>query len=168
MEAKDVLLKQIITECVALVILIFCILYAFFALGKGDKDQISTVGDFVVVLNKSNVSDMINCSDGVGLENDGLTYIVTNNGGIAKNYKIVIVPKKTKKNVLDYVRVGVNDVAVSNLTDLEEEYGGYVVDSYALKAGYTKKYSIKYWYKINADQNIVDNKVDFDVKLVVT
>ena len=158
--------KQIIIEILALIFLIAVLIYAFFAIKKNEESKITNLDGMVVVVDDTNVDKIKGLSDGEGLSLDGTTYTITNNNKNKVNYKIVLVPNVHDEKVLKQVRISTDDLYVENLTDLERLSGGYVIASSALDFGFTDMYLIKYWYKLDSDQEVLDEDIDFEYRLV--
>lgn len=158
--------KQIIIEILALIFLIAVLIYAFFAIKKNEESKITNLDGMVVVVDDTNVDKIKGLSDGEGLSIDGTTYIITNNNKNKVNYKIVLVPNVHDEKVLKQVRISTDDLYVENLIDLERLSGGYVIASSTLDSGFTDMYLIKYWYKLDSDQEVLDEDIDFEYRLV--
>lgn len=158
--------KQIIIEILALIFLIAVLIYAFFAIKKNEESKIINLDGMVVVVDDTNVDKIKGLSDGEGLSLDGTTYTITNNNKNKVNYKIVLVPNVHDEKVLKQVRISTDDLYVENLTDLERLSGGYVIASSTLDSGFTDMYLIKYWYKLDSDQEVLDEDIDFEYRLV--
>lgn len=158
--------KQIIIEILALIFLIAVLIYAFFAIKKNEESKITNLDGMVVVVDDTNVDKIKSLSDGEGLSLDGTTYTITNNNKNKVNYKIVLVPNVHDEKVLKQVRISTDDLYVENLTDLERLSGGYVIASSTLDSGFTDMYLIKYWYKLDSDQEVLDEDIDFEYRLV--
>lgn len=158
--------KQIIIEIFALLFLIAVIVYAIFAIDKNNSNNISSQDGMVIVLDNKNVSKLTVLSDGQGLETEGILYNLTNNNSSEKKYKIILFPSIQESNVLDQIKIGVDDLYIDELTKLERHNGGYVVASGNLKAGYTNRHLFKFWYKLDTKEELV-KEVEFDFKLVI-
>ena len=158
--------KQIIIEILALIFLIAVLIYAFFAIKKNEESKITNLDGMVVVVDDTNVDKIKGLSDGEGLSLDGTTYTITNNNKNKVNYKIVLVPNVHDEKVLKQVRISTDDLYVESLTDLERLSGGYVIASSTLDSGFTDMYLIKYWYKLDSDQEVLDEDIDFEYRLV--
>lgn len=158
--------KQIIIEILALIFLIAVLIYAFFAIKKNEESKITNLDGMVVVVDDTNVDKIKGLSDGEGLSIDGTTYTITNNNKNKVNYKIVLVPNVHDEKVLKQVRISTDDLYVENLIDLERLSGGYVIASSTLDSGFTDMYLIKYWYKLDSDQEVLDEDIDFEYRLV--
>lgn len=158
--------KQIIIEILALIFLIAVLIYAFFAIKKNEESKITNLDGMVVVVDDTNVDKIRGLSDGEGLSLDGTTYTITNNNKNKVNYKIVLVPNVHDEKVLKQVRISTDDLYVENLIDLERLSGGYVIASSTLDSGFTDMYLIKYWYKLDSDQEVLDEDIDFEYRLV--
>ena len=165
MIASKNLKKQIIIEIIALIFLIGVIIYASFAIHKNNQNHVSNTNGFVTVVDDSKFKLTNAMSDGEGLSTTGITYAVTNNNSNQAIYKVLIIPSTTNKEVLNQIRISVDDLYVSNLTELESYDNGYELITHELKSGYTKNHLIKIWYKIGTNENIAKQKIDFDLKL---
>ncbi len=166
MEVSKQLKKQMVIEILVLIFLIFVIVYAMFAIKKSNDNKVTSVDGMVVVLDDSKYKGLEIQSDGEGLESDGITYTITNNNAEEAKYKIVLTPNVHDSEVLDLVRVSIDDIYTYDLTKLERDNGGYVLTSFNLKPGYTKIHVIKYWYKKNSDEKLIDKNLKFEYKLV--
>ena len=93
-------------------------------------------------------------SDGVGFNTDGVTFTVTNNRKEKVNYKFLFLPNIHDNSVLDNMKIGLDDVYILHLADLDRENGWYVLDERELNAGYTKIHSVKIWYDINSKMDL--------------
>ncbi len=158
--------KQIFIEIIALIFLIGVIIYAVFAIDKSNQNNVSSQDGFVIVIDDENLK-IKKSSDGEGLESDGVVYTITNNNSGKRNYKIVIKPNTYDEELLKQIRVGIGDLYVKDLTDLERYNGSYVLASGSLEAGYTKIFLFKYWYKLDTLDNIINTKIDFDYELII-
>ena len=104
-------------------------------------------------------------SDGVGLDTDGVTFTVTNNRSEKVKYRLLISPNIHDSKILDELRIGLDDVYILTLKDLEREAGWYVLDLRELDAGYTKIHSIKVWFNINSD---IESNSDIKFKMKIS
>lgn len=166
MIVKKELKRQIVIEVIALILLFGVIIYAFFAIEKSNKNKINSTDGIVTVLDDSNFSRLVSSSDGKGLESGGITYTVTNNNENLIGYKIVAMPNNNDEDLLKQVRVGVNDIYIENLVDLERHNGGYVIYSGELNPGYTKVVLMKYWYKIDTPDKLANKDLTFTYEIV--
>ncbi len=166
MEVKKELKRQIIIEIVALILLFAIIIYAFFAIDHGNRNKISSMDGMVIVLDETNFSRMVASSDGKGLESGGITYTVTNNNTSLVKYKVVAMPSVTEEEIIKQVRIGIDDMYIENLADLERYNGGYVIYSGELNPGYTKVLLIKQWYKLDTEDKIANRDLTFTYELV--
>jgi len=165
MKVSKALRKQIILEILALVFLIAVIVYSIFAITKGGNDKISSVDNMVMVLDDSNFKGIKPYSDGEGLDTDGISYTVTNNNDYDVVYEVVLIPNIHDDEVLNQIKISVDDLYVEDLTSLERSNGGYLVTSNTLKPGYTKIHLIKYWYKLDTDVNVTEKDLNFEYRL---
>lgn len=161
MTASNTLKRQIIIEVLALIVLVGVICYTFFAIDKSNNNKIKNTDGFVTVLDDDNFNQLEILSDGEGLQTDGLTYTITNNNSDIRTYRMVIQPSIDDKEVLDHIKISVNDLYVSNLTDLEKNDKGYIINTHELKPGYTKVHIIKLWYDLDSNKNITNTKISF-------
>lgn len=164
MEVNKQLRKQIIIEVCALGILIFSILYGIFAIGLEEATVFSQDG-MVIVYDSEAFKAIQSFSDGEGLNSDGIKYTVTNNNNKEKKYKLVLKVNEDKK-LLEYIRVGIDDLYVENLLDLEKTKDGYILLNHTLKPGYTKIHTIKMWYKLDVDYSIALDEIDYKIELI--
>ncbi len=167
MVVSDQLKKQIIIEIIALLFLIGVIIYAFFAIKKNDGTNITTQDGMVIVIDYKNINSLKKASDGEGLEGEGVSYTVTNNNSTKKNYELLIVPDMHSDELLNQIRVRVDDLYVENLTDLARSSGAYIIATNELGPGYTKVHLIKAWYKLDTDDELAKNDFHFDYRLNV-
>lgn len=156
--------KQIIIELFALVILVLSIIYALFAIGNNEGTVLSQDG-MVLVLDGDEFKAIEILSDGEGLNIKPIKYTVTNNNDFDVSYKLVLKINEDKQ-ILDYIRVGSDDLYIEDLLDLEILEDGYVVASGMLKPGFTRIHTIKLWYKLDANEVDVSNKLDYNLELV--
>ncbi len=166
MAVSDELKKQIIIEILALIFLVFVIIYAVFAIQKSNNNKVSSFEGMVIVIDDEKFGQLTKHSDGEGMETDGLTYTVTNNNEKEVSYDLVIIPNVHDDDVLNQIRVSVDDLYVSTLTELTRFESGYVISNYKLKPGYTKIHLIKAWYKLDTNDEIANKEVDFEYRLV--
>ncbi len=166
MEVSKQLKKQIIIEVIALIFFIGVICYALFAINKGNANKVASFEGFVIVLDDAKYRELKVQSDGLGLQGEGVTYTVTNNNKDKKAYKVVITPSVKDEDILKQIRVSVDDLYLEDLVDLEKIDDGYVLTSYELDSGYTKVHLIKYWYKLDSDEDVIDKNIKFTYKLV--
>ena len=166
MEISKALKRQIVIEVLALIFLVCVIIYSIFAITKSGDEKISSVDNVVMVLDDTKVKRIESYSDGEGLDKPGVTYTVTNNNSESITYAVVLVPNNHDENVLNQIRISVDDLYIEDLTSLERSNGGYVVTKNDLKPGYTKVHVIKYWYKLNTDYEIKKNDIQFEYRLV--
>lgn len=158
--------KQIIIEIIALVFLVGVLIYAFFAIKKNEDNKITNVDGMVVVIDDSKASKLLPLSDGQGLETNGTTYTITNNNKNKVDYKVVVIPDVHDEEVLKQVRIGVDDLYVDSLIDLERLNGGYIVASGTLDAGFTDIHLIKAWYKSDSSNDVTNENINFEYRLV--
>ena len=156
--------KQIILEVVALVILVGSIVYAIFALGSNGNNVLNKDG-MVMVLDGEEFKAIESLSDGEGLNGEPIKYTVTNNNGIDVEYKLVLKINEDSE-LLEYIRVGTDDLYIEDLLDLEKYEDGYVVYEGILSPGFTKIHSIKLWYKLDIDHTIALDEIDYSLELV--
>ena len=156
--------KQIILEVVALVILAGSIVYAIFALGSNGNNVLNKDG-MVMVLDGGEFKAIESLSDGEGLNGEPIKYTVTNNNDVDVDYKLVLKINEDKE-LLDYIRVGTDDLYIEDLLDLEKYEDGYVVYEGSLNPGFTKIHSIKLWYKLDIDHTIALDEIDYSLELV--
>ncbi len=166
MKVSKNLRKQIIIEIIALIFFIAVIFYAVYAIKKSHKTDVSDYEGYVVVLNDEKVGEVKPLSDGAGLEQEGLTYTVTNNNKVKSSYKIVVKPNTTDEDILKQIRISTDDLYIEDLTSLEKTNDGYIITTNELDAGYTKIHLIKYWYKLNTDSKNIKKDLKFDFRLI--
>lgn len=166
MVVSNQLKKQIIFEIIALVFLIFVIIYAVFAIDKSRQNNISSQDGMVLVLDDTRIKGLKKLSDGEGLDTEGTTYTITNNNSVQITYKVVLIPSNNNEEVLKQVRVSNDDVYIDDLTSLPKFDDGYVVSTNTLKAGYTKIHLFKFWYKLDTSDGIIDDGLTFTYKVV--
>ncbi len=166
MEVKKNLKKQIILEIIVLVLLVFAIIYSLFAIKKNHDNKVYSTDGMVVILDDTKFEGINVSSDGMGLESNGVTYTITNNNSEQVKYKIVITPNIHDENVLDNLKVSLDDTKVYYLKDLERDNAGYVIGTNILNPGFTKIHLIKYWYKYDTDKKLVKDNIKFDYKIV--
>lgn len=163
--ASKILGKQIIIEIVALLFLVMAVIYSSYAIKKSQDNDVRSQYGMVTVLDDRKFKALKITSDGEGMLQSGVTYTVTNNNQDIKKYNLVIFPNVHDNSVLEHVKVGVDDLAIYSLTELERDNGGYVITTYQLKAGYTKVHLIKLWYDLNSTDDILSNNISFDYKI---
>ena len=100
----------------------------------------------------------------MSIDVDGITYAVTNNNSNDRNYNILISINEDDEDILNNIKISVDDIYIFNLSDLEKKDEYYILYSDTLKAGYTKKYVIKSWYKLNSGVES-NNKIKYTFKL---
>ena len=164
MKASNILKRQIIFEIIALLVLCGSITYAIFAIKKSDRNEIASYNGVVTVLDDSKYKAPKRSSDGVGLDTDGVTFTVTNNRSEKVKYRLLISPNIHDSKILDELRIGLDDVYILTLKDLEREAGWYVLDLRELDAGYTKIHTIKFWFNINSEIES-NSDIKFKVKI---
>lgn len=164
MIASNNLKKQIIIEIIALLFLVAVIIYAAYAIHKNNQNYVNNQDGFVTVLDDSKL-ELKALSDGEGLSSEGLTYAVTNNNEFATNYQVIIKPNANNEEIIKQIRVSVDDLYVENLHELETKDNGYIIITHKLNSGYTKNHNIKLWYKLGTKDNILKEKIDFEVLL---
>lgn len=165
MEVSKALRKQIFLEIIALVFLLSVIVYSIFAISGSGNEKISSLDNVVMVLDDSKVKEIKPYSDGEGLDTNGVSYTITNNETDILYYDVVIFPNIHDDDILNNVRVSIDDLYVEDLVSLPRSNGGYVVTSGVLKPSYTKVHLIKYWYKLGTSEDITDNNVKFEYRL---
>ena len=166
MTASNVLKRQIIIEITALLLLILATVYSIFTIKKSEENKISSIDGFVSVLDDSKMDKMAIKSDGEGLNSNGSIYTLTNNNDKKRDYKIVVIPSVHNVDILNQVKISVDDIYVYKLNELERDNGGYIIISSSLNAGYTKTYLIKAWYdKENTNEKNIKN-IKFDYRII--
>ena len=155
--------KQIILEIGALIILIGSIIYAFFAISNHGSNVLGQDG-MVLVLDDEKFNAIESLSDGEGLNSEGIKYTVTNNNNFDVTYKLIL-KIKGDKDVLEYIRVGTDDLYIDDILNLVPYEGGYIVSSGKLRAGYTKIHTIKLWYKLDVDESKTSEDIDYSIEL---
>lgn len=166
MEVKKELKRQIIIEVIALIFVCGVIIYAIFAIDRSNRNKISSLDGMVIVIDDSNFSRLVTSSDGKGLESGGITYTVTNNNESLVKYKVVAMPSNTDEEILNQVRIGIDDIYINDLSTLERHNGGYVIYNGELNPGYTKILLIKYWYKLDTSDKIANKDLTFTYEIV--
>ena len=164
MKASNILKRQIIIEVIALLILCGSITYAIIAIKKSERNEIASYDGVVTVLDDSKFVSPKKSSDGVGLDTDGVTFTVTNNRSEKVKYRLLISPNNHDSKILDELRIGLDDVYILHLKDLEREAGWYVLDLRELDPGYTKIHTIKVWFNINSEIE-VNTDIRFKIKI---
>lgn len=164
MEVNKQLRKQIIIEVFALFFLVFSILYGIFAIGLEDAIVYSQDG-MVIVYDDEKFKAIESFSDGEGLNTDGIKYTVTNNNDKKYSYNLVLYVNESE-DLLKNIRVGIDDLYIYDLLELQQYGNGYIVADATLSSGYTKIHHIKMWYKLDVDQTIVDKEIDYKLELV--
>ena len=143
MEVSNNLKKQIIVEIIVLLLMAGVAIYAYVAINKNSSSSVVNDNGLVLVLDDSNFTELEKFSDGEGLEGDYVRYTVTNNNTVMKNLKLVVIPSIDDVKVLNNIRVGINDLYINDLTELEKIGDGYVVDEFDLSPGITRNYLFK-------------------------
>lgn len=166
MEVKKQLNKQIVIEVIALFFLFIVIIYGIVAINVSDRNQISSQDGMVLVLDETNFKGLDISSDGEGLNSKGITYTITNNNKNRIEYKVVIKPNITDEDILKYIKVGVDDIEVNSLTDLEKIDEGYVITDNKLRSGFTKIHLFKYWFSLDAPEDVLNKKISFEYDVV--
>jgi len=165
MRVVKVLKKRIVIEILSLSFLIFCIVYSSFSIKKSSSSNIESTDNFVAVVDDKKYDPVLKeLSDGMSIDVDGITYAVTNNNSNDRNYNILISINEDDEDILNNIKISVDDIYIFNLSDLEKKDEYYILYSDTLKAGYTKKYVIKSWYKLNSGVES-NNKIKYTFKL---
>lgn len=167
MVVSEQLKKQIFIETIALLFLFGVILYTFFAISKNNKNNVTSQDGMVIVLDDSKFTGMFKCSDGEGLEKDGITYTLTNNNLVKVRYKVIVIPSIKDEDILSMIRVSIDDLYIESLVDLEKKEDGYVLMEDTLGAGFTDINLFKFWYKLKAKDELIDKKISYKFKLVL-
>jgi len=158
--------KQIIIEIFALLFLIGVIVYAVFAIHKGNQNKVSSINGMVVVVDDNGVKNLSKHSDGEGLEEKGTKFNVTNNNEDSVTYEVVVMPSKRDEDLLKNIKISVDDLYVSTLTELPNSKDGYVLTKYTLNPGYTKVHLIKAWYSLSTSDDLVESDLKLEYHLV--
>ena len=167
MKASNVLKKYIIVEIIALLFLLFSIIYCIFVLNRNANSDIKTKDGLVLVLDDSKHPTLEAKSDGEGLSGEGTTYAITNNNTTSKKYQILIIPVKEDEKTLSNIRVSIDNSYIYDLTELDKIGDGYVLRTFELKPGYTKNHVIKVWYRYDTNEsNIKDIKFKYDIEII--
>ena len=166
MVVSDQLKKQIIIEVLALLFLIGVIVYAWFAIHKSNQTNVTSQEGMVIVIDDEKMKTFEKHSDGESKDIVGAKYTVTNNNKESVEYDLIVVPDVNDDTTLDSIRVSVDDLYISSLSELPRKDGGYVISSYTLKPGYTKIHLIKAWYKLNTPDSVIKNQPSFKYRLV--
>lgn len=163
MEVNKNLRKQIVIEVFALGILVFAIMYALFAIGK-DNNTVFSQNGMVIVYDNEAFKAIKSYSDGEGLNSEGIKYTVTNNNTKNKKYKLVLNVNEDKE-LLEYIRVGIDDLYIENLVDLEKSDDGYILLMNELDPGFTRIHTIKMWYTLDVDYSLAIDEIDYSIEL---
>ena len=166
MVASNTLKKQIIVELFVLIFFVFAVIYSYFAITKSQSNDIKTFDGMVVVLNDTNFNKLEVLSDGQGLKQNAISYAVTNNNEDSKRYNVIVYPDNHNEEILENIRISVDDIYVKTLADLERHNGGYVIAGMELESGYTKMHSIKLWYQKNMEISYTDVNFEYEIELV--
>lgn len=164
MEVNKQLKKQIVIEVLALGVLVFAIMYGIFAIGR-DSSTVFSQDGMVIVYDNEAFKAIKSYSDGEGLNSDGIKYTVTNNNSNEYKYKLILRVDEDRE-LLEYIRVGIDDLYVESLLDLEKYEDGYVLVDTTLDPGYTRIHNIKMWYKLDVDLTIALDEIDYELELV--
>lgn len=167
MEVNNTLKKQIITEIVLLVLLAMVVIYAFTVIQKNNKTSVYTQDGFVVSIDDSKIKKLEVLSDGKGLETDYARYTLTNNNESAKNCKLILKPSSKDQEALEHVRIGLNDLFVMNVMELEKYNDGYIIDEFQISPGYTRNYLFKYWYDLETKEDISNKNITFEYEFIL-
>ena len=167
MKVSNVLKRELVFELLALIFFVIVSSYALFSLKGNDSEAIASYDDVVTILDDKNFMGMDIVSDGKALSNEGITYTITNNQKEVINYEIVVFPSIHNEDVLKQVRISLDDIYISDLSSLERSQGGYVLGLKALNSGYTKIHSIKYWYKLDTNKDLLKEKLNFNYKILL-
>jgi len=166
MKVSKQLKKQMVIEVIALFFLVGVIIYASFAIKKSNENKVTNYEGMVLVLDDSKFTGLSISSDGAGFNTEGVTYTVTNNNKEPVKYKVEIVPNVHDEDIINKIRVGIDDMYAETLSDLERDNGAYVLTSVQLDPGYTKIHLFKYWLKLESDQSLDGKEITFDYKVV--
>ena len=151
MKTVSILKKRIIIESLSLFFLVFCIIYSSISIKRTSNSEIENTSNFVAVLDDKKYNPVLEeLSDAQAESLEGITYVVTNNNNSDKGFNILIEVNEDDKEIIDNIMVSVDDLYIFKLSDLEKKDNYYVLYSDHLRAGYTKKYLIKSWYKLNS------------------
>lgn len=167
MEVSNVLKKEMILEIMVLLLMASVIIYVYFTIDKTSHSNVTSKDGFVLVLEKTKDNHLEILSDGEGLENSYIRYTITNNNEVVKNVKLIIVPKVDNEEVLNYVRVGINNMMVNNLVELEKNDKGFIVDQFMISPGYTRNYLFKYWFSLGTDKKYIKEEIDFEYEIII-
>lgn len=167
MEVNNTLKKQIITEIFLLVLLAMVVVYAFTVIQKNNKTSVFTQDGFVVSIDDSKAKKLQVLSDGQGLETDYIRYTLTNNNDSVKNCKLIVKPSSKDQSTLEHVRIGLNDLFVMNVMELEKYNDGFIVDEFEISPGYTKNYLFKYWYDLETKEDVSKKNVTFEYEFIL-
>lgn len=168
MTASNTLKRQIIIEILALIVLVGVICYTAFAIDNSNNNKIKSANGFVTVLDDDNFNSLQILSDGQALKEKGITYTITNNNKDARTYILLVKPNTEDENILNHLKVSVNQLYVAELTSLEKnEKGYYRINTHELKSGYTKVNIINLWYDLDTNSSLLNNaiKFDFDIEI---
>ena len=86
---------------------------------------------------------------------------------MVKKVKLVIIPDVDNKKVLDNVRIGINDLMVNDLVELEKTDNGYVVDEFEISPGFTRNYLFKYWLSLDTDKSFEKEDISFNYEIIL-
>lgn len=167
MEVNNNLKKQIISEIFLLIILAMVVVYAFTVIQKNNKTSVFARDGFVVSVDDSNLKKLEVLSDGQGLETNYVRYTLTNNNAEAKKCKLVLKPSLENEDVLEHIKMGLNDLFVVNVLELEKYGDGYIIDEFNIGPGYTRNYLFKYWFDLETSEDISKNKITFDYEFIL-
>ena len=167
MEVSSNLKKEIVIEICVLILMAAVIIYAYFAIGNNNNSNVINQDGFVLVLDKNKKNNLDILSDGEGLESDYVRYTITNNNSMVKKVKLVIIPDVDNKKVLDNVRIGINDLMVNDLVELEKTDKGYVVDEFEISPGFTRNYLFKYWLSLDSDKDFSKEEIEFSYEIIL-
>lgn len=167
MEVSSNLKKEIIIEILVLLLMAGVVIYAYFAIDSKNSSNVINNNGFVLVVDKNKNTALEKLSDGQGLEGDYIRYTITNNNSVVKKVKLVIQPSIKDTKYLDHVRIGINDLMVNNLTELEKVDKGYIVDEFEISPGFTRNYLFKYWLNLDTDDKLVKENVQFNYEILI-
>jgi len=166
MVVSDQLKKQIIIEILALLFLIGVIVYAWFAIHKSNQTNVTSQEGMVIVVDDEKMKTLEKHSDGESKDIIGAKYTVTNNNKGTIEYDLIVIPDTIDEDIIDNIKISVDELYISSLNELPRKEGGYIISSYSLKPGYTKIHLIKAWYKLNTPDDVLKNQFGFKYRLI--
>ena len=147
----------------AIIFTIFLIVFAFVITYKYIESNIHNSyneNNFMIQIDPKINKTLDILTDIEGLNSKSNVINITNNNNVKKKYQVLLSPNNSDE---EYIRVGIDNVLIRNLSKFEKKDNKYILGEYSLQANQTRIHNIKMWQ----DKKEQNKKINVNFKLEV-